>query len=93
MIFSKGYTRTMRAGELYEIEIFEHVADTQSDTKRMNDRQKSDLRWLNGLYIRPLGDNASRMTISISSRTTGAEMRKFRISTAESCAILCVKEK
>ena len=30
---------------------------TQSDTKRMNDRQKSDPRWLNGLYIRPLGDN------------------------------------
>ncbi len=51
MIFWPGYTRTMRAGELYETEIFSRVLD--GDAKR----GKDDPRWLNGLYVCPLGSD------------------------------------
>jgi len=45
MVFLPGYTRTMRAGELYELEIFSFVHDGC---------KKHDPRWLNGLYITPI---------------------------------------
>lgn len=45
MIFLPRYTRTMRAGELYESEIFSLI----------DDRKEADPRWLNGLYICPAG--------------------------------------
>ncbi|HLR05860.1 MAG TPA: tetratricopeptide repeat-containing protein, partial [Pyrinomonadaceae bacterium] len=47
MIFKSRYSRTMRAGELYESEIF----------SRVKDGEEGGPRWLNGLYIRPLGAN------------------------------------
>jgi predicted acylesterase/phospholipase RssA len=57
MIFWPGYTRTMRAGELYESELFARVADTKNDDPRMDNRGKNDPRWLNGFYVCPLGDD------------------------------------
>ena len=45
MIFTSKYSRTMRAGELYETEIF----------SRVNDGGSGEPRWLNGLYVCPLG--------------------------------------
>jgi predicted acylesterase/phospholipase RssA len=45
MIFTSRYSRTMRAGELYETEIFSRVKD---------DRENGS-RWLNGLYVCPAG--------------------------------------
>ncbi len=47
MIFRSRYSRTMRAGDLYESEIF----------CRVKDGEEGGPRWLNGLYIRPLGAN------------------------------------
>lgn len=46
MIFRSKYSRTKRAGELYEEEIFSRVKD---------DRVKGD-RWLSGLYVVPVDD-------------------------------------
>ncbi|MFP3646553.1 patatin-like phospholipase family protein [Paraburkholderia sp. SIMBA_054] len=43
MIFLPGYSRTMRAGELYESEIFSKVADGEG----------AGSRWLNDVKIRP----------------------------------------
>lgn len=43
MIFG-GYSRTMRAGELFERDIFSRVQDGEGDSER----------WLNQLYIRPV---------------------------------------
>jgi predicted acylesterase/phospholipase RssA len=57
MIFWGGYTRTMRAGELYESEIFARVLDCKSDDPRLDDRRRNDPRWLNGFYVCPLGDD------------------------------------
>jgi predicted acylesterase/phospholipase RssA len=51
MIFWPRYTRTMRAGELYESEIFSRILDGTAD------RKKNDPRWLNGLYVCPLGND------------------------------------
>jgi predicted acylesterase/phospholipase RssA len=45
MIFTSKYSRTMRAGELYETKIF----------SRVNDGGGGETRWLNGLYVCPLG--------------------------------------
>ena len=45
MIILPDYSRTLRAGELYESEIFSRVKDSE-DGKR----------WLNNLYVRPKGD-------------------------------------
>jgi predicted acylesterase/phospholipase RssA len=46
MIFLPNYSRTMRAGDLYEREIFARVADGEGKNKR----------WLNELLIRPRGE-------------------------------------
>jgi predicted acylesterase/phospholipase RssA len=46
MIFFPSYSRTMRAGELYEREIFSRVKDGEGDRER----------WLNDLLIRPAGE-------------------------------------
>src|SRR5262249_55606158 len=43
MIFLPDYSRTMRAGDLYEREIFSRVKDNGGDRPR----------WLNGLLIQP----------------------------------------
>src|SRR5207244_1826576 len=43
MIFGKNYSRTMRAGELYEREIFSRVNDGEGDRAR----------WLDRLFIQP----------------------------------------
>ena len=51
MIFWPRYTRTMRAGELYESEIFSRVLDGNAE------RGKYDPRWLNGLYVCPLASD------------------------------------
>jgi predicted acylesterase/phospholipase RssA len=60
MIFWPGYTRTMRAGELYESEIFARVLDTKKDDERLGDRKESaEERWLNGLYVSPIGDDGT----------------------------------
>lgn len=45
MLFRSKYSRTMRVGELYESEIF----------SRVKDGGENDPRWLNGLYVRPIG--------------------------------------
>jgi predicted acylesterase/phospholipase RssA/MinD-like ATPase involved in chromosome partitioning or flagellar assembly len=45
MFFTSKYSRTMRAGDLYESEIFSRVKDGAED----------DDRWLNGLYVCPIG--------------------------------------
>ncbi|MDH5253725.1 MAG: patatin-like phospholipase family protein, partial [Nitrospira sp.] len=45
MIFLPDYSRTVRAGDLYESEIYSRVADGQQGT-----------RWLNKLFVRPKGD-------------------------------------
>jgi predicted acylesterase/phospholipase RssA len=47
MIFLPGYSRTMRAGDLYESEIYARVADNAGDKPR----------WLNELTIQPLGQS------------------------------------
>jgi predicted acylesterase/phospholipase RssA len=47
LIFARGYSRTLRAGELYESEIFARVEDGGGDAPR----------WLNDLYITPLGES------------------------------------
>jgi predicted acylesterase/phospholipase RssA len=44
MILTSRYSRTMRAGELYETEIF----------SRVKDDGENGARWLNGLYVCPL---------------------------------------
>jgi predicted acylesterase/phospholipase RssA len=54
MIFLPRYTRTMRAGELYESEIFSRVPDSSKDDPRMDKRERTDPRWLNGLYVCPI---------------------------------------
>jgi predicted acylesterase/phospholipase RssA len=46
MIFTRGYSRTMRAGELYEREIFSRVRDGEGDRER----------WMNDLLIKPKGE-------------------------------------
>ena len=45
MIFLPDYSRTRRAGELYESEIYSRVEDGEGGK-----------RWLNNLYVRPKGD-------------------------------------
>ncbi len=47
MIFQRGYSRTERAGELFEEEIFSLVEDGHPE---------GEPRWLNGLYIQPKGE-------------------------------------
>ena len=47
MFFTAKYSRTMRAGDLYESEIFSLVKDGGGNDKR----------WLNGLYVCPMGDD------------------------------------
>ncbi|MGH9932430.1 MAG: tetratricopeptide repeat-containing protein [Pyrinomonadaceae bacterium] len=59
MIFFPGYTRTMRVGELYEEEIFARVLDTKKDGPALDDRQRDDPRWLNGLYVTPIKDDGT----------------------------------
>lgn len=54
MIGLPKYTRTMRAGELYESEIFSRVLDTKADNLLLDDRKRNDPRWLNGLYVNPI---------------------------------------
>jgi predicted acylesterase/phospholipase RssA len=55
MIFLPRYTRTMRAGELYEREIFSLINDRKEDDPRTDNYSKTDPRWLNGLYVCPVG--------------------------------------
>jgi predicted acylesterase/phospholipase RssA len=50
MIFTSRYSRTMRAGDLYESEIF----------SRVKDGGENDARWLNGLFICPAGPDGRR---------------------------------
>jgi predicted acylesterase/phospholipase RssA len=57
MVFLPGYTRTMRAGELYESKIFSLINDRKEDDPRMDDRSQTDPRWLNGLYVCPVGSD------------------------------------
>lgn len=59
MIFLPRYTRTMRSGELYESEIFARVLDSKKDDPRLDDRERDDPRWLNGLYVCPIGDDGT----------------------------------
>jgi predicted acylesterase/phospholipase RssA len=49
MIFGKSQSRTKRAGELYEREIFSRVTDGEGQ----------EPRWLNDLYIMPLGEGVN----------------------------------
>jgi predicted acylesterase/phospholipase RssA len=46
MLFSRGYSRTHRVGELYEQRIYSLVGDGNGRTPR----------WLNGLFMRPHGE-------------------------------------
>lgn len=46
-MFWPNYTRTQRMGELYESQLF----------SRVNDAQGSGKRWLNELFVRPLGES------------------------------------
>jgi predicted acylesterase/phospholipase RssA len=46
MIFLPNYSRTLRAGELYESEIFSRIKDNEGEKER----------WLNDLYVRPAGE-------------------------------------
>jgi predicted acylesterase/phospholipase RssA len=46
MIFARGYSRTLRAGELYESEIFSRVRDGEGEGPR----------WLNELFVVPSGE-------------------------------------
>lgn len=62
MMVVPGYTRTMRAGELYESEIFNRVLDTNKNHPLMDERDSDDPRFLNGLYIRPCGPDGSTDT-------------------------------
>jgi predicted acylesterase/phospholipase RssA len=50
MIFVPDYSRTLRAGELYESEIFSRVQDGESGERGE--------RWLNELFVRPMGDES-----------------------------------
>ena len=59
MIFKPRYTRTMRAGELYESEIFARVLDTKKDDPRGDDRERDGPRLLNGLYVNPIQDDGT----------------------------------
>ncbi|HYN20590.1 MAG TPA: patatin-like phospholipase family protein [Thermoanaerobaculia bacterium] len=52
MIFSSGYTRTLRVGELYERELFSKVKDGEEGKERL----------LNELFIRPKLPDGSRQT-------------------------------
>jgi predicted acylesterase/phospholipase RssA len=54
MIALPKYTRTMRAGELYESEIYSRVLDTKADNLHLEDRKRDDPRWLSGLYVDPI---------------------------------------
>ena len=45
MTFRLDYSRTLRAGELYESEIYSRIKDGEGGN-----------RWLNNLYVRPKGD-------------------------------------
>ncbi|HKN83935.1 MAG TPA: tetratricopeptide repeat-containing protein [Pyrinomonadaceae bacterium] len=47
MLLRSKYSRTMRAGELYETEIF----------SRVQDGGQNDSRWLNGLYVCPVDED------------------------------------
>lgn len=49
MIFLPSYSRTMRAGELYERCLY----------RRVDDGQSTDPRWLTDLYIEPKGEDAA----------------------------------
>jgi len=51
MTFLPGYSRTKRAGELFERDIFSRVEDSESTQLGETGRP----RWLSGLYIAPLG--------------------------------------
>lgn len=57
MIVLPRYTRTMRAGELYEREIFSLVADRREGDLPSVEWGRDERRWLNGLYVRPVGDD------------------------------------
>ena len=48
MVFQRGYSRTLRVGELYEREIFSRVADGESSRPRM----------LSALTIHPVGEKS-----------------------------------
>jgi predicted acylesterase/phospholipase RssA len=50
MIFVPDYSRTLRAGELYESEIFSRVQDGKNGER--------DERWLDRLLVRPKGDES-----------------------------------
>jgi predicted acylesterase/phospholipase RssA len=50
MFWTSKYSRTKRAGELYESEIFSRVKDGEG----------SEPRWLNGLFVRPPGPDGKR---------------------------------
>ncbi|HEV7681691.1 MAG TPA: tetratricopeptide repeat-containing protein [Pyrinomonadaceae bacterium] len=54
MIALPKYTRTMRAGELYESEIFSRVLDSKADNPQLAERERNDPRWLSGLYVTPV---------------------------------------
>jgi len=51
MFWSKNYSRTMRAGELYEKELFSKVKDG-------NENQP---RWIHDLFISPINSNGNKM--------------------------------
>ena len=55
MIFLPRYTRTMRAGDLYERDIYSLIDDSKESDPRMADRSQQSPRWLNGLYVCPVG--------------------------------------
>jgi predicted acylesterase/phospholipase RssA len=55
MIFLPRYTRTMRAGDLYERDIYSLIDDSKESDPRMADRRQESPRWLNGLYVSPVG--------------------------------------
>lgn len=59
MIALPKYTRTMRAGELYESEIYSRVLDSKADDPHLEDRKRDDPRHLNGLYVCPLSANGT----------------------------------
>ena len=65
MIFTAGYSRTLRVGELYERELFSRVPDGKYQGSRLvPDWLASRLgwhrqRWLSDLYIHPLNDDGT----------------------------------
>ena len=71
MAFSSGYTRTHRAGELYEKELYSRIEDGKADAPR----------YMHDLTVHPLTDDGTKnRKHSGPSPTTGGERPRFLFS-------------